>query len=432
MFLCQYEKSVYRTDLIAVLPEIVVQKVLEGSIFHRLTQIPNEIGGTAVHVVDEGGAVGVVVDGGVGVAGQVQALSLPGNGYNGLMLRNCSGIKEFLLLMLLLAPLLHACQSASENSLAKVASTAPIDRVATAVSSSSLESTANPTQPVPASTPVLAATPSGVHAQFTSLPVEPTVTVISTSQLSTPITPRLPPTKAFASLTPPSALEPTATYWPTVTRQTLSPDVATDLTPCESRVVTDDLLLVVTQQFALPESYIPTDLVLLADYFSKDVTRDLALYAKAVIIEPLQHMIDEMHAVGLQPSILSAYRSYDEQALAWLWWSGQYPGRVAIMSARPGYSEHQLGTTVDFGSPELNHLFHVDFAQTDEGIWLAENAHRYGFTLTYPSDSYAVTGFKYEPWHYRYVGPELASQLIDSGQTLTQWQLANLLPPCIP
>jgi D-alanyl-D-alanine carboxypeptidase len=379
--------------------------------------------------MDKGGDILVVVDGGVYEFSQIQALSWHGNGYNGLMVRDCPRMKEIWLLALLIVILLHACQPASENG---VATTVLVDEVATAVSSISLESMASPTQPLPTFTPLLTATAGVVDSRSTSSSVEFIVTVIASTQLPNPSTPHPSPTKALATLTPTATVEPTATYWPTVTRQTLSPAVAAGLAPCESRIVTDDLLLIVTQQFALPESYVPTDLVSLTDYFSNDVTRDLALFAKAAIIEPLQNMIDEMHAVGLRPSILSAYRSYDEQALAWHWWSGQYPGRVAIMSARPGYSEHQLGTTVDFGSPELNHLFHVDFSKTGEGIWLSDNAHRYGFTLTYPPNSYAITGFKFEPWHYRYVGPELASQLFDSGQTLIQWQLANMPPPCIP
>lgn len=235
-----------------------------------------------------------------------------------------------------------------------------------------------------------------------------------------------------ATLTPAPTVEPTATYWPTVTRQVLAVDVAMGLLPCAQRGVSGELLEVVTQQFALPENYAPADLVPLSDYFASDVTRDQALFVRAAIIEPLKSMVGDMQAAGLQPSILSAYRSYQEQALAWHWWNGKYPDRVAIMSAEPGRSEHQLGTTVDFGSPELDHLFHVDFAKTAEGIWLANNAYRYGFTLSFPADSYAITGFKHEPWHFRYVGSELATQLYQAGQILTQWQLANLPVPCIP
>lgn len=225
----------------------------------------------------------------------------------------------------------------------------------------------------------------------------------------------------------------TPTVWPTVTRQILPADVAAGLEPCnDRRVPDDDWLIVVTQQFGLPESYSPPDLVPISDYFSSEITVGIESTVRVGLIDPLRRLIDDSHIAGLAPSILSGYRSYGEQYLAWKWWNSQYPERVAIMSAKAGHSEHQLGTTVDFGSPALNHLFHVDFADTPEGLWLAENAHVHGFTMSYPADTYDVTGFKYEPWHFRYVGVELSTKLHTTGQVLTEWQLENLPPPCIP
>lgn len=251
-------------------------------------------------------------------------------------------------------------------------------------------------------------------------PAEVPVAPIST-EISTPALPNTPgPT-------------PTPEVWPTVTRQLLPAATAAGLEPCARRVVDDtDLALVVTQQFGLPETYAPADLVPLSDYFTSGVTVGIDSYVRIGLIEPLQRIIDDMYAAGLGPSILSGYRSYGEQYLAWKWWNSQYPERVAIMSARAGHSEHQLGTTVDFGSPALDHLFHVDFATTPEGLWLADNAHRYGFTMSYPADTYDITGFKYEPWHYRYVGVDLSTELRATGRILTEWQLDNLPPPCIP
>lgn len=280
----------------------------------------------------------------------------------------------------------------------------------------------SPPPPTPTATiatvqPVLEVTK--LPTPTTDVSPSPTNTIMSTSTE----TPAVPST---------ATIEPTATYWPTVTRQVLSAEPAAGLVPCNNRHVTDEFLTVATQQFSLPDSYAPSDLVLLSDYFSESVTLGNEIYVRAAIIGPLQQIIEDMRTIGLRPSILSAYRSYNEQVLAWRWWNSQYPGRVAIMSARPGNSEHQLGDTVDFGSPALDHLFHVDFANTAEGLWLVDNAHRYGFTLSYPADSYGITGFKYEPWHFRYIGADLATQLYNSGQILTEWQLNNLPPPCIP
>lgn len=318
------------------------------------------------------------------------------------------------LIVILFTIFLVACQPAPDRNFPVSAATAFVDDAAVAT----------PTV-LPASSP--SPTLTATIARPT-----PTVTAMVTATLTKTAvspTPTNTPTPAF---TPTPTITPTATYWPTVTPQLLTSAQATGLVSCAQRTVTDDLSIIATQQFSLPASYVPANLLPLSDYFSEEVTRGQALSVRASLIAPLQQIVEVMHTADLRPSILSAYRSYGEQATAWKWWESQYPGRVAIMSARPGNSEHQLGTTVDFGSPELNHLFHVDFAKTAEGLWLVDNAHKFGFTLSYPADSYAVTGFKYEPWHYRYVGAELAEQLYYSGQTLTAWQLDNLPLPCIP
>lgn len=295
-----------------------------------------------------------------------------------------------------------------------------------------------PAEPLP--TPIPLATPDADPGPATATGAdEPATSTLAAGSSPSPLPlTATPPGETPPILEAPTVANPiptaelTPTVWPTVTRQRLAPDVAAGLEPCDRRVVEDDWLIVVTQQFGLPESYVPPDLVALADYFSVGVTVGIPSSVRAGLIEPLRRIIDDMHAAGLAPSILSGYRSYGEQYLAWKWWNSQYPERVAIMSARAGHSEHQLGTTVDFGSPALNHLFHVDFAGSPEGLWLAENAHHYGFTMSYPADTYDITGFKYEPWHFRYVGVDLASELAAGGRILTEWQLANMPPPCIP
>jgi len=149
-------------------------------------------------------------------------------------------------------------------------------------------------------------------------------------------------------------------------------------------------------------------------------------------------MVEDMQAAGLRLFIISGYRSYASQAIAWNKWLAREGDRGAIVSAPPGHSEHQLGTTVDFGSPELEEIvgeeieFHTYFFRTREGLWLAENAPKYGFTLSYPRQAFDLTGFYYEPWHYRYVGVELATHLHQTGSFLTEYQLLTQEPPCIP
>jgi len=201
----------------------------------------------------------------------------------------------------------------------------------------------------------------------------------------------------------------------------------------------DDLFTIVTQTYGLSRDYAPQDLVLLTDYLPVEVTLGYPTELRQVALDPLMQMIAAMQDAGLQPWILSGYRSYAAQAISWEKWNREEPERAAILSARPGHSEHQLGTTIDFGSPELAEItgienieFHTYFYQTSEGIWLAENAYRYGFSLSYPRESQELTGFFYEPWHYRYVGEEMATFLHDSGMYLTEYQLQNQPEPCIP
>jgi D-alanyl-D-alanine carboxypeptidase len=148
-------------------------------------------------------------------------------------------------------------------------------------------------------------------------------------------------------------------------------------------------------------------------------------------------MIADMQRDGLSPEIISGYRSYSAQAIAWRKWLEREPDRASIISVPPGHSEHQLGTTIDFGSPELAAIvgdedveFHTYFYKTREGEWLETHAHEYGFTLSYPLEAFEITGFYYEPWHYRYIGVELASELKTMGISLTQYLLDIYPPPC--
>lgn len=226
---------------------------------------------------------------------------------------------------------------------------------------------------------------------------------------------------------------------PTITPTSTATPTATPLGPCSERIPDDNLFTTVTQTYGLSRHYTPQDLVLLTDYLPVEVTLGFPTEIRREVLTPLQEMIVDMQAAGLQPRILSGYRSYAAQAISWDKWNREEPERAAILSARPGHSEHQLGTTVDFGSPELAEIvgiediqFHTYFYQTSEGIWLAENAYRYGFTLSYPRGALELTGFFYEPWHYRYVGVEMATFLQETEMYLTEFQLLTQPEPCNP
>jgi D-alanyl-D-alanine carboxypeptidase len=200
-----------------------------------------------------------------------------------------------------------------------------------------------------------------------------------------------------------------------------------------------DLWTVVTAAFGLAPGYVPPDLVMLGDYLpGKVALPELLLRRNAA--KALGKMIAAMLEEGLEPTILSTYRSFSSQAATRNRWEAEDPGNASQVSALPGHSEHQLGTAVDLSTPRLKELtgdpairFSHLFAETEVGIWLADNAHEYGFTLTNPPGAEAWTGLIYEPWHYRYVGIDMATYLHASGYFLAEIILSSSQDlPCIP
>lgn len=271
---------------------------------------------------------------------------------------------------------------------------------------------------------------------------------VAAAQSATDVpTATLAPVVVATGVPPSPTPQPTATFTPTPTATPAPTDTPTPTataTPnrdiqCSTRMPNDDLFTIVTLTYGLSRIYEPQDLVPIAPYMPAGVTLGYPTMLRAVVIQPLAEMITDMQTAGLHPTIISGYRSYSAQAIAREKWVEKEPERVNMLSAPPGFSEHQLGTAVDFGSPELPGIvgqedveFHTWFYKTSEGIWLLENAHKYGFTLSYPFEASELTGFYYEPWHYRYVGVDMATQLKEAGISLTEHQLANEPPPCIP
>lgn len=165
----------------------------------------------------------------------------------------------------------------------------------------------------------------------------------------------------------------------------------------QQALAADGLLRLVDKQHILPADYIPTDLVNLAEY-QFDLARNPMLLRQAAM-EDLLAMVAAARAKGISLLISSSFRSYEYQ-------SEVYPRHVNTMglaganqvSARPGHSQHQLGTAIDFGS------ITDAFASTAAGQWLVAEAWRFGFSLSYPRGLTAITGYNWESWHYRYLG----------------------------
>lgn len=121
---------------------------------------------------------------------------------------------------------------------------------------------------------------------------------------------------------------------------------------------------------------------------------------------------------GLEFSVQSAYRSYDSQTRVYNQDVAEHGQAYADTdTARPGHSEHQTGLAVDISAVPARCSLDACFAKTPQGEWLAANAWRFGFLLRYPADKVAITGFTFEPWHFRYVGDALAAELHRTGVT---------------
>ena len=134
-------------------------------------------------------------------------------------------------------------------------------------------------------------------------------------------------------------------------------------------------------------------------------------------------MVDDAAVEGLWLHSVSAYRSYSYQNTLYTRYVSNNGKKLAdTFSARAGYSEHQTGLAVDINVASTS----AHFENTPQYHWLSENAWKYGFILRYPQDKEHITGFRFEPWHYRYVGQEAAKAIRESGLT---WEEYLMGPP---
>ena len=92
-------------------------------------------------------------------------------------------------------------------------------------------------------------------------------------------------------------------------------------------------------------------------------------------------------------------------------------------SARPGHSEHQTGLTIDITSESVHEGLTEAFGETEEGEWVAQNAHRFGYIIRYPQNRVSETGYQYEPWHLRYVGVKIATEIYEDQLILEDYVL---------
>lgn len=158
-----------------------------------------------------------------------------------------------------------------------------------------------------------------------------------------------------------------------------------------------------------PLDWVPSDLV------PVDVPYVNQPYMRSEAAAAVERMFDDFQAqTGLEMQALSTYRSYAAQQ--------QVYGGNDLLTARPGYSEHQTGWVIDVDANPRVCSLQQCFESTPQGQWLAAQAWEYGFLLRYPAGLTHITGYQYEPWHFRYIGTELAAEMRERGvQTMEEF-----------
>lgn len=203
----------------------------------------------------------------------------------------------------------------------------------------------------------------------------------------------------------------------TTTTTTLAPPP--ECTDRDQPVVQDPLeqwdSVIVDPTRALPADFAPPDLVNVAE-----AGFPLGTAVRGFVIADLAELRQAAEDNGTPISVIVGYRSHGEQAALLdqrAEQMGEHDARSRV--ARPGHSEHQLGTAIDVtdqGASDVDQ----EWGSSAAGRWIAANAHKYGFVVSYPPGAMDRACYDYEPWHLRYVGRERAAQVLDSGRTLRE------------
>lgn len=173
--------------------------------------------------------------------------------------------------------------------------------------------------------------------------------------------------------------------------------------------------VLVNKNNKLPHNYIPKDLELLNVNYAYENK-----YMQREAKEMFEQLSSDAAKLGYKIIATSTYRTYDYQKDLYNFYVKDKGLDYADKcSARPGHSEHQTGLAVDV---EGSNASYDDFEKSKEFNWMMENAHKYGFILRYPKGKEHITGFKYEPWHYRYIGKDAATIIYNEKITLEEYK----------
>ena len=175
--------------------------------------------------------------------------------------------------------------------------------------------------------------------------------------------------------------------------------------------IDEELLIKYSKVSFLNENYVPSRLKQIDDEYVLEGKGDQYFHGDAMRF--LERMFDAAERDDIDLKIISAYRSFDEQNELKGIFTQVYGEGANTFSADQGFSEHQLGTTIDLTVPEVG-ATSQSFGETEAFEWLQENANDYGFILSYPEGN---NFYIYEPWHWRFVGRDLARDLARDDET---------------
>lgn len=179
----------------------------------------------------------------------------------------------------------------------------------------------------------------------------------------------------------------------------------------------DSTSVLVNKTYQLPSGYVPQSLVTPNVTFAGEQEQLRSIAAGA-----LENMFVDANQQGIELRATSGYRSYNYQLDLHQYYVNQYGEEYASqISAEAGHSEHQTGLAMDVTSPSVNNELTENFGNTAAGEWVEENADEYGFIIRYPEGKENITGYSYEPWHLRYVGTNIASQVMNNQITLEEY-----------
>jgi LAS superfamily LD-carboxypeptidase LdcB len=202
------------------------------------------------------------------------------------------------------------------------------------------------------------------------------------------------------------------------TREVMNRLYFTELCPEGQGEIPNQIIFHVNKENALPEDYIPSNLV----DISYGIKTMGIVCVKGSIATPLREMFKQAKKENIDLAVTSGFRRKEIQKSIYDAWIKVGGEKEKNRVAKPLHSEHQLGTVLDFTGGSIKNISASDsFHNTKEEVWLRQNAYKYGFALSYPEGKTDITGYDYEPWHYRFLGTDVALEIFNKGISVEEY-----------